>query len=198
MAVRRTIRGLVAGAVALVAVAGTGLGSAAASAGPAGSASAAAGAGAAGGGASAAGRQTGGDLQVPADTPLQYDIAGSVTPASVYVGRGQNFTVDLTVRNLGTVALSGGDFVNAQFQQGLRLDAASGDGWACTVTDTLFCRIEGTLEPGAAWPVVHVTITADADHWADLNQGFDVAGWRRSEQDITNNSPFTRVRIAAP
>ena len=125
------------------------------------------------------------------------DIALAVAPADVSVGKGQSFSVDLTVSNPGTVP-NGGDWIEAGFKEGLEITAAGGDGWACRVDASagqyLFCRSENDHDPGTNRPAVRVQLTPTVDS-GDITMDFHVAGFRRSESVFPNNTAALRVRV---
>ena len=99
--------------------------------------------------------------------PSKDDIALTVVPADVSVGKGQTFSVDLTVSNPGR-SPKYGDWIEAGVRPGLRVGSAGGEGWKCTVTNEF---------------VEYQSLRCD------------VAGFRRTDHDLRNNTATLRTRI---
>ncbi|GAA4000126.1 hypothetical protein GCM10022247_20600 [Allokutzneria multivorans] len=125
------------------------------------------------------------------------DIGLTVSPAEVKAAKGQSVAVELTATNHGTVP-NGGDWIEAQFTEGLQLTSAAGDGWACRIDPAsgqyLFCRSEADHLPGTDRPKVRVELTPTADS-GDISMDFHVAGFRRSENVFPNNTATLRVHL---
>lgn len=96
---------------------------------------------------------------------------------------GAQYTI--TVQNVGSSATSGVVTVEEQLPSGLTAAVFTGSGWTCTLTP-LHCTRSDPLAPGAAYPVLTLTVAvADTAPDALINRVTVTGG---NDANLTNNS----------
>ncbi|MEO8585279.1 MAG: IPTL-CTERM sorting domain-containing protein [Acidobacteriota bacterium] len=119
------------------------------------------------------------------------DLTIVKTHAPASFARGSTGTFSLTVSNGGTGPTNGPVTVSDTLPAGLTPTAASGAGWACTVTaPSVSCSRADVLGAGAAWPAISVTVNvlqsaaASVTNTASVGGGGDVTPGNNGATDV--------------
>lgn len=75
---------------------------------------------------------------------------------------GQTVTVTLGVLNTGPSTVTPTSTVTVAFQNGLEPLGVAGDGWSCTLGQTVVCSTAATPAPGSFLPLLNISVRVNA------------------------------------
>ncbi len=123
------------------------------------------------------------------------DLTVALTHSGSF-GQGQTgATYTITVGNSGTVPTAGTVTVTDTLPAKLTATAISGTGWNCTL-GTLGCTRTDSLEVGASYPVITVTVDVAGDAPASVTNKAEVSGG--GETDTSNDTALDPTVIGQP
>ena len=118
------------------------------------------------------------------DTYLTMTHVGNFTQGQV----GAQYSIN--VKNVGTLATSGGVYLADTMPTGLTATAMSGSGWTCNLSRAS-CSRSDSLAPGASWPTITLTVNVSSTapssvtNFASIGGGGDTTSGNNGQKDLT-------------